>query len=258
MDEALQLGALVASGSPPLDRSLALIAAAGRSSVVPDEIVERLDRLALDVPADGAASLAAGVYGGLGFRGDRDDYFDPDNSLLDRVLDRRKGIPITLAVVAMELGRRRGVRLLGIGMPGHFLLRSATDEEQFLDPFDGGRVLDRDGCGRLFANLHGPSAAFRPEFLEPSGPVDIVVRVLNNLRVARLRSGDRHGLADVLRLQVALPGSQVGDRRQLAGVLAAEGRFLEAAALHDDLVDDDHLRAAEHRAAAARLRANLN
>lgn len=274
VDPAHELAALVATGSPPLDRSLALIAAAGRPAVDVEALLRRLDHLAALVPGDDAVSLCAGVFGGAGrgeevvgeptrtgglrFEGNRRDYYDPDNSLLDQVLDRRTGIPITLAVLGMELGRRRGVDLLGIGMPGHFLLRAAADPELFLDPFDGGRPLDPEGCRRLFRVLHGASAAFSESYLEPTGPVDIVVRVLNNLRVARLRRGDRHGLADVLRLQVALPGSGLGDRRQLAGVLAADGRFLEAAALHDELVEEDHARADEHRAAAVRLRANLN
>jgi len=274
VDPAHELATLVATGSPPLDRSLALIAAAGRPIVDVDRVLGRLDELARAVPGDDVVSLCADVFGGAGhdasvaaepsrasglrFVGNRSDYYDPDNSLLDRVLDRRTGIPITLAVLGIELGRRRGVALVGIGMPGHFLLRSAADPGLFLDPFDGGRCMDPDDCRRLFHVLHGAGAAFSETYLEPTGPVDIVMRVLNNLRVARLRRGDRQGLADVLRLQVALPGAGLGDRRQLAGVLAADGRFLEAAAIHEELVEEDHARAAEHRSAAVRLRANLN
>jgi regulator of sirC expression with transglutaminase-like and TPR domain len=258
VDAVAEFGALIASGSQPLDRALALIAAAGRPDVDPDALLARMDELAADLPADDAPGLCAAIFRGLGFHGNRDDYYDPDNSLLDRVLDRRTGIPITLSVLAMELGRRRGVALVGVGMPGHFLLRDAHDPDLFLDAFDDGRVLDAAGCRRLFARLHGGTAPFSEDHLLPSSPQEIVVRVLNNLRAARLRRGDRHGLADVLRLQAALPTAGIAERRQLAGVLAAEGRFLEAADLYDGLAVDDQLRAEEHRAAALRLRANLN
>ncbi len=248
----------MADGGRPLDRALALVASVGRPSVDADALLARLDELAADLPGSDAAGLCAAVFRGLGFTGNRDDYYDPDNSLLDRVLDRRTGIPITLSVLAMELGRRRGVPLVGVGMPGHFLIRDAADPDLFLDAFDGGRVLDADGCRSLFARMHGGSTPFTDEYLAPSDPADIVVRVLNNLRAARLRRGDRHRLADVLRLQAALPGAGVAERRQLAGVLAAEGRFIEAADLYDVLALDDAGRVDEHRAAAARLRANLN
>lgn len=253
-----EFGALVAGGAEPLDRALALIATAGRPDVDPDAVIGRIDELADMVPAGDSVQMCRGLFTGLGFHGNRTDYYDPDNSRIDRVIDRRTGIPITLSVLAMEIGRRRGVTLLGIGMPGHFLLRDASDDDLFLDAFDGGRVLDLAGCRRLFAGLHGPTAPFDPAFLTPTGPVDIVTRVLNNLRAAHLRGGDRHGFVDVLRLQAAMPGAGVGERRQLAGVLAEEGRFLDAALVHDRLADEDHARADEHRAASVRLRARLN
>lgn len=258
MDVAVELGALVAAGAEPLDRALALIAAAGRPGVDPADVLARIDALAVLVPDLDAEQLCGGIFRGLGFRGNRGDYYDPDNSRIDRVLDRRAGIPITLSVLAMEIGRRRGVPLVGVGMPGHFLLRDAGDDDVFLDAFDGGRVLDLDGCRRLFARLHGPTVPFDPAFLAPTGPADIVTRVLDNLRVAHLRAGDRRGFLEVLRLKGAMPDAGISERRQLAGVLAEEGRFLEAAALHERLAGEDVSRADEHRAAAVRLRAHLN
>lgn len=258
MDVAAELGALVAAGGRPLDRALALVAAAGRPAVDPDDVVSGLDELAADLPAADPEVLAAALFGPLGFHGNRDDYYDPANSLLDRVVERRTGIPITLSVLAIELGRRRGVGFVGVGMPGHFLLRATDDPDLFIDAFDGGRALDPAGCRRLFARLHGSSAPFEPSYLQPSHPTEIVQRVLNNLRAARLRRGDRSGLLDVLRLQAALPGAGVAERRQLAGVLAAEGRFVEAAAVHEELAATDLERAEDHSAAVTRLRANLN
>jgi len=253
-----EFATLVASGAEPLDRALALIAATGRPEVDPDALVASLDELAVEVPADDAATLCRGLFTGLGFSGNSADYYDPDNSLLDRVLDRRTGIPITLAVLAMEVGRRRDVSLVGIGMPGHFLLRDVRDHDAFYDAFDSGRTLDRDGCRRVFSNLHGPTAQFSDTFLDPVSPVEIVLRVLNNLRAAHLRRGDRAGFASVLRLQAALPWAGVSERRQLAGVLAEQGHFIEAATLYEQLSTDDVGRSDQHRRAVERLRANLN
>ena len=91
-----------------------------------------------DASPDG---VLAHLFGSEGFRGNDADYYDPDNPMLDRVLDRRRGIPITLSVVLIEVGRRLGVAFTGIGAPGHFIVR---DERSgvYLDPFNGGRVLD--------------------------------------------------------------------------------------------------------------------
>jgi regulator of sirC expression with transglutaminase-like and TPR domain len=202
--------------------------------------------------------VCGSLFGPEGLAGNRSDYYDPANSLLDLVLARRLGIPITLSVVAIEVGRRSGAPLVGIGMPGHFLVRDAADVDAFFDPFHGGRPLDRAGCRDVFLGLHGPSTPFSGSYLDPTPNADVVVRVLNNLRAAHLRAGDRGGLVHTLRLQSVLPGAGVTERRQLAGVLSAEGRFVEASTLYDELVDTDPARADEHRASARRLRANLN
>ena len=95
------------------------------------------------------------MFRDLGFRGDRRHYYDPENSLLDRVLDRRVGIPLTLSVVMMEVARRIGVPLGGVAMPGHFLVRDRVLPDVFVDPFDGGRTLDLAGVQRLFHAVTG-------------------------------------------------------------------------------------------------------
>ena len=104
-----------------------------------------------------------------GFRGNADDYGDPRNSFLDAVIERRCGIPITLSVLLIEVARRHGIEVLGIGMPGHFLVREAADADRWYDPFHGGARLELLDCARLFAALHGgdPSARRRPTSRRP-------------------------------------------------------------------------------------------
>lgn len=196
-----------------------------------------------------------------GFTGNRDDYYDPRNSFLDQVIERRVGIPLTLSIVTIELARRVGVPIVGIGMPGHFLVRDALDREAFADPFSS-MTLDRGGCERLFSVVH-PDVPFDEVHLLPVGPLVIVTRLLTNLKSIYSARRDRAGLIWVLRLRAAVPGVPAEERRELASALAADGRFQEAASALDDLaavarrygagalVDE-----AEH--GAIRLRARLN
>ena len=115
-----------------------------------------------------------------GFRGNREDYYDPRNSCLNDVLDRRLGIPITLSLVYIEIARGAALPLVGIGMPGHFLVGMADRSDLYLDAFNGGTLLTRADCAARLRELN-PELAFRPEFLDPTGPRQILTRMLNNL-----------------------------------------------------------------------------
>jgi len=116
----------------------------------------------------------------LGFRGNRQDYYDPDNSYLNRVLDRRLGIPISLSVLYLLLARRLHLPLIGINMPAHFLLKwqSATTNF-FFDPFHEGELLDEADCRELCKRL---GVAFNPLFLTPTTPQIVLLRMCNNLQ----------------------------------------------------------------------------
>lgn len=138
--------------------------------------------------------LTSFLYGEKGFAGDRESYCHPDNSLLNRVLDRRRGIPLTLALVLIEVGRPAGIPLVGVGFPGHFLVRHAHQPEVLLDPFDGGRPLTRGECTDLLARATGGSVAFHPRLLAPAPRREVLIRLLNNLHAAALR-GSRGDLA---------------------------------------------------------------
>lgn len=235
----------------PLDDACLLVAAHALPALEVAAEKARLDEIAARVPAPTLHALRTHLVGDLGFIGDRDDYHDPRNSLLPQVLDRRRGIPLSLAVVGMEVGRRCGVPLLGIGMPGHFLLRAAADEDCFVDLFDGGAELDRGACRAIFDRLH-PTTPWAERYLEPVGPVAIVARMLGNLAGAFRRSGDRAGLIWALELRRLLPGASDRERRELAVLLGAVGRFRDAAGLLEASGNELDERA------AMRMRARLN
>ena len=235
----------------PLDEACLLVAAHAHPGLDVDAERRRLDELATGFDGDDLTGLARHLCDDLGFAGDRTAYHDPRNSLLNDVLDRRLGIPISLAIVAVEVGRRCSIPVEGIGMPGHFLVRDARAPDLFVDLFDGGRALDREGCQAVFAHLH-PEARWSEGFLAPVGPVAVVTRVLNNLAGAYRRSGERASLAWTLALRLALPGATARERRELAVLLGAIGRFAEGA----DVLEAAGTDADRH--AAQRLRARLN
>jgi regulator of sirC expression with transglutaminase-like and TPR domain len=233
-----------------------LIAAHARRDLDVDAQLQHLDELAASCPGSDVDALTAHLCETLGFRGDTDDYSDPRNSLLDVVLDRRLGIPISLSIVVLEVGRRLDIPLQGVGMPGHFLVRDAKDDDVFVDPFH--RVqLDRAGCETLFAKLHGAKARFEPRFLEPVGQRAIMARMLTNLQRSFVGRGDRAGALWSQCLRVLVPGTTVTDRRQLAAMLAANGRF-DSAAQELDAIAEEGLGGVRDRIAATAMRAKLN
>jgi regulator of sirC expression with transglutaminase-like and TPR domain len=248
---------LVARRDPPLDELALAIAAAGRPGLDVDRQLGRLDALSAELDANSPAALCAELFGIGRFVGDTDHYYDADNSFLDRVLDRRRGIPITLSTLAIEVGRRLGIGLVGIGMPGHFLVRDASDVDAFFDPFVGGARLDIAGCASRFRQLH-PSGGFGEHLLDPVEPLAIASRMLNNLTNIYMQRGDVGNLAWVLRLRTSLPDATVSLRRQYAGVLANAGRFWQAADAYDALAEEQPERGDDHRRHASRLRARLN
>jgi regulator of sirC expression with transglutaminase-like and TPR domain len=234
-----------------LDEACLLVAAHALPGLDVDAERTRLDELAAGVAGTDAEAVVGHLCGTLGFTGERDAYHAPASSLLPEVLDRRRGIPISLAVVAMEVGRRVGAPLLGIGMPGHFLVRGAEDDDRFFDLFHDGAQLDRLGCRAVFERLQ-PGGTWDDRYLDPVGPTAVVVRVLGNLAGAYRREGDRIGLAWVLGLRLLLPGATARDRRELAVLLGALGRFDQGAVVLEGTGED------RDRLAAARLRARLN
>lgn len=201
-----------------------------------------------DPDAAGLAAMHHVLYDEAGFNGDRLDYYDPRNALLSDVVRRRLGIPITLAVIELEVARRAGIALHGIGFPGHFLV--GTPAGTIVDPFDRGAVRTHDDLRRMLRHGHGPGAAdpspFPTALLRPASKRGILARILNNLR--GMFAG-RHDWASALwaveLLGVLHPSDDhlLRDRAMLlgqAGQFRAATRALEAyLAAHPDAPDRD-------------------
>ena len=243
-------------GEIPLDEAATLIASHAHPDVDVGDVLARLDTLAAESAAADADALADFLFVERGFAGNTVDYGDPRNSYLDDVLTRRLGIPISLSVLMIETGRRRGLELRGVSMPGHFLV--AAGPGAFVDPFHNGRRLDEPACRDLFHQVRGAAAEFRAEYLAPAPTAAIVERMLANLQHSLLRREPR-AAAWVLRLRLRIPGTSAPERLALATMLGTLGRFQEAANELDTLapeLDDADAQRATRQAATLRARGN--
>jgi regulator of sirC expression with transglutaminase-like and TPR domain len=220
--------------SVPLDEAVLLISARANPALDVAAQLQRLDELASLVDRADASALRSVLFEQLGLRGDREHYDDPANSYLDRVLDRRRGIPISLSVLLIEVGRRCGIHLEAVGMPGHFLVRDPATPDQLIDAFDRGRQLDHAACERLLRAVAGGAAQLTTDMLATTGSWAILARMLANLDRSFEVRQDRKSLAWVSELRMHIPNASPGDRTQLAGRLAALGRFDAAAAVLEE------------------------
>jgi regulator of sirC expression with transglutaminase-like and TPR domain len=142
----------------------------------------------LDVQVHG---LCRYLFHEMGFHGNTQNYFDPKNSYLNDVLDRRTGLPITLSIVAMALGRRAGMDVQGVGLPGHFIAKAVSPgREIFFDPFHGGRRLTPEECSQLVEQVTGKPFRATPQALQAIPLGWIIVRMLNNLKGVYLKAED--------------------------------------------------------------------
>ena len=241
----------------PLDEAAILIGSYAHPDLDVDADLRHLDELAKGCPAPTLDALIEHLFVDAGFRGNNEDYYDAANSFLTDVLERRAGIPISLAVVMIEVGRRAGVPLAGVNMPGHFLVRTTTGPTELVDPFTGGRRLSLEAAEALYAQA--AAGHFDPRVLDPVGPRVILARMLRNLAEVARRDQDVLGLAWALELRTSIPGAGLAERYEFAGALAAAGRYPEAAAVLEAVAELADGEAAEKlRAKASRMRARLN
>ena len=165
-----------------------------------DHAAPKLD--GLEDPEQLVSALAAYLAGECGYRGNTGDYYDPRNSFLNDVIDRRTGIPITLSIVYLSLARRLGLPLFGVGLPGHFIVKFDDGTNVlYLDPFHAGRLLDRAGCEELARSSTGRDFTLSDEHLSATSNHSIIVRMLYNLRGIyshNLQHRKGLGVADIL------------------------------------------------------------
>jgi regulator of sirC expression with transglutaminase-like and TPR domain len=212
------------------------------------------ERVTPDMAVDRAASAVSRLlFDEMGFRGDTEDYYDPRNSFLNDVLDRRLGIPISLSVVYLAVAAQVGLAATGIGLPGHYVVRAERrGRQQLLDPFHGGRLLDRAGCEALVAQVRRGAGPLDPRWLAPVTTRQTLVRMLANLKGVYSALGDwARALAASDRIVLLAPDA--ADEHRDRGMLNA--RLGQAAAAVRDL--ETYLRRAPDAPDAAAVRDRL-
>ncbi|MBQ0983829.1 transglutaminase family protein [Streptomyces sp. F63] len=241
-----------------------------------DAVQIELDRLAGELPyapgggAAGWARAVGGLLGGrYGFGGSREDFGALESSLLPEVLLRRRGLPILLSVVWIEVARRAGAPVYGVALPGHFVVGfgepggTGPDGLVLADPFDGGRLLSTADTELLLSEAAGEPLSLTPSLLSPAAPLDIVRRVLGNIRAwaaARPERGDVRLWA--VELSLLLPHHPARLRREHGHLLVARGDFLSGAAELEtyaevaEAVDPGEAREVRQQARAARAMLN--
>jgi regulator of sirC expression with transglutaminase-like and TPR domain len=220
-----------------IDRGALLIAAEEYPDLWMDEYLDKLDLLAHRVqsllytdagPHETLARLNQVLFEEEGFRGDNKEYYDPRNSYLNEVVDRRIGIPITLSALYGEVARRVGFRLEGVGFPGHFLLKHEMEQGEILvDPFDRGKILTHDDCRAKLKESFQGKLEFHPHQLARTSPRQMLLRVLGNLKSIYVNRRDHpRALAAVERMLLLVSDSppEIRDRGIL---LSGVGRPLE-------------------------------
>jgi len=229
----LARGALVIAGHgrPPIDEEAAL----GQLDGLAERVRIRLD--VGDPESAVAARLHDVLYRELGFRApSAAEYGDPANSRLDSVLARRVGLPISLAIVELETAWRLGLSLVGVGLPGHFIV--GGPDGMLFDPADGGRDLTPDDCQALIHRSVGDGVLLHAGMLRPVGRRQILARVLRNLRTAHLARRDWPAAVDAIDLLLVLEPTDPEHGRDRGLLLGRMGRFTEAVAALRQYLDE--------------------
>ncbi|HEU4390810.1 MAG TPA: transglutaminase-like domain-containing protein, partial [Blastocatellia bacterium] len=212
-----------------------LIAAIEYPNLEPATYLKELDNFAARAgelltpsaaPLEKIDAINGVLFRELGFCGNRENYYDPRNSFLNEVIDRRTGIPITLSVVYIEVARRASLPLAGVGMPAHFLVKHSDDA--FIDPFNAGRVLSPSDSAGLLAQMSGGNIDFQPQYLSAVPKKQILTRMLANLQGIYTRGADYGRALRVLDHSLILNPDSQSHIRDRARLLFALGRRADA------------------------------
>jgi len=251
------ISALAGENEGALDAAALEMASIEFPSLIPGPYLERLDEMGRELgdETDGMsgpeflAQANTYLFSEIGFRGNERNYYDPRNSCLNWVLDQRTGIPITLSLVYIEVARRIGRPVFGIGLPGHFVIRYDDGEfSTYVDPFNGGKLLNEHECQELVTGIGGAEALSDPLLFRAANTRYILIRMLNNLRAAYFRREEFGRAATVLNLLVqSSPGTaDYYKGRGIANVHirqfgAAKADFEQYLRLHPDADDRDEI-----------------
>jgi regulator of sirC expression with transglutaminase-like and TPR domain len=241
---------------PELDVDVALL----RLDALADRL--RTERALTGDPDSDAVELVAFLAGDQGYRGDTDSYHDPANALLTRVVERRRGLPITLTILYVAVARRVGIPAYAVHLPGHVVTAiAAGDRPIVLDPFHAGIRMDEvDLAARVAATTDG-RLEFRRSMLRPAPAANVIRRLLNNLTRDLSTEGRPGAALWTVELKLLLPNRLPADHRAHGQLLSELGRFDQAAAAFEtylDLVGPEAHDAEEVRRAAIAARARLN
>lgn len=221
-----------------LARSALIIAQEEYPDLDVEEYLSALDTMAIEVlerlpdtsyPLRILQTINRYLFDDLRFAGNTEDYYDPRNSFLNDVIDRRRGIPITLSLVYLEIAKRIDFPMIGVGMPGHFLIRPTIGEmEVFVDPFHRGEILFPEDCQERLQQIYGQPVELQPEFLAPVSSRQFLARMLNNLKAIYLgRNEVAKTLAAIERILLLFPDAPMEQRDR--GLLYYQmGRWAEA------------------------------
>ncbi len=202
-----------------------------------------LREIAETAPADLARAIAHYLFDQVGLHGNTGEYYSPENSYLNRVLETRTGIPITLSLIFLEVARRLGLRCSGVGLPGHFIV-GLDDTGEYLDPFNAGTMLSAEDCRNLVQNMSGGRLEWTDQVLAPYTKRDVLFRILNNLKSVYMQTKEYTKAVGVIqRMAIISPSmpslyqeqawchAQQYEYRMAIGVLEA---YLEEAGEPDD------------------------
>lgn len=260
-------------GAIPLAEAALLLACEEYPQLEVSPYLDELDNIAAvvrdriqpgDSPEGTVRTINSVLFDLLGFRGNTENYNDPRNSFFNDVLERRVGIPITLSAVYLEVARRLEIPIVGVGMPGHFLVKYADRaHEFFLDPFNRGEILSREDCAKKLADIYGDSQELSDRMLAAVTPRQILLRMLNNLKGIYLKAHTYDkGLAMVDMMLLVEP--EDFDQYRDRGVLHVQLRRFDAAVRDFERYikgapsSKDRPQVEEHLKELRRLRAMMN
>jgi regulator of sirC expression with transglutaminase-like and TPR domain len=232
---------LVTAPDPLIDlgRAALAIARIQYPDLEPGDELARLDDLAGRAAAAGARDGAEGVtrlraflFEEEGFRGNADEYYDPRNSCLNDVLDRKLGIPITLSVLMIEVGRRLGLSIEGVGLPGHFIVGAQVDSGRlYIDPFNGGAVVTPEAAAEIASRAVGRPVKLEQAHWAPCSKRQIVIRMLRNLKTIYARQSEWARALTVVDRLLVVDAESPTHLRDRGTVLVKMGK------LHDGAVE---------------------